>query len=50
MDDYITALDSTGLDVHGQKALRDLPKAPGFPEGHEWPAPPAWMGGMPHEA
>ncbi|NLG19971.1 MAG: hypothetical protein GX555_00885 [Actinomycetales bacterium] len=27
MDDYITALDSTGLDVHGQKALRDLPTA-----------------------
>lgn len=33
-----------------RQALRDLPQAPGFPEGHEWPAPPAWMGGTPHEA
>jgi hypothetical protein len=27
MGDYTTAIDSTGLDVHGQKALRDLPAA-----------------------
>ena len=27
MGDYVTAIDSTGLDVHGQKALRDLPAA-----------------------